>query len=199
MHTTYKFDAIFILSIWFIMPCVGKAQNIRPKLMHRTTITNEKKQLPKMWPTAIYLEELNAHNGHPIKHDLVTTYLLLNMPDHAPIWPSNHYPYTGPTAIWRLYKTNRQGRIRIPINTKYQDGGISFFSANHHDCRPQIYDNSMKPHTLTPGTSRVYLLAKIISSGIVAENTCGKAEATPKPDLLIIFVRSFTFWERWRM
>ncbi len=177
------------------MPCIVRAQTTRPKLIHRSAIVSKKKQQPEVWPPAIYIEELNAKSGRPISHDLVNIWLY----EIAPLWPPNHYPYSGPTSTWQIKRTNHQGRIMIPISKNDHGGGISILSANHHDCRPPIYDNSVIPHYPRPAQSQVYLLTKIISSGIVAENTCGKAEARSKPGTLIIFVRSFTFWERWRM
>ncbi|HEV2233150.1 MAG TPA: hypothetical protein VGV68_07080 [Terriglobia bacterium] len=37
---------------------------------------------------------------------------------------------------------------------------------------------------------------KVIQSGSITANTCGKATASPKPGELIIFVRPLSWWEK---
>jgi hypothetical protein len=41
-----------------------------------------------------------------------------------------------------------------------------------------------------------YPTDKIIHSGVVTANTCGKARASPEPGEIILFVRPLTFWEK---
>src|SRR5579859_6490220 len=37
---------------------------------------------------------------------------------------------------------------------------------------------------------------EVLQSGIVTENTCGKAKASPKPGEITLFVRPLTLWEK---
>ena len=37
---------------------------------------------------------------------------------------------------------------------------------------------------------------KVLQSGIVTANTCGKATASPKPGEVTLFVRPLTWWEK---
>jgi hypothetical protein len=36
----------------------------------------------------------------------------------------------------------------------------------------------------------------VLQFGVVTENLCGKAKASPEPGELVIFVRPLTFWEK---
>jgi len=50
-----------------------------------------------------------------------------------------------------------------------------------------------------PGDQIPYSLDEILSKGIVGENVCGKATASPTPGGLILFFRPMTFYERWML
>ncbi len=60
------------------------------------------------------------------------------------------------------------------------------------DCRSS---NGHSP----PGDQIPYSLDEILSKGIVGENVCGKAKASPTPGVLILFFRPMTFYGRWML
>jgi|HubBroStandDraft_1064217.scaffolds.fasta_scaffold18653_4 hypothetical protein len=58
--------------------------------------------------------------------------------------------------------------------------------------RQKLYDND----TRTYGSELLYPVSKIVASGLVASNHCGRRTATAKPGELVIFVRHPTWWEK---
>jgi hypothetical protein len=44
-----------------------------------------------------------------------------------------------------------------------------------------------------------YRTSKFVKSGVAAANTCGKFKAEAKPGELILFVRSMSFWQKFKL
>lgn len=82
--------------------------------------------------------------------------------------------------------TDSNGEIHVPIGPEHL-GTLMWFPNHYWDCRYGHRQHS-NPRTL-------YLRDEIISKGIVAENSCGKAHAISVPGTIVIYVRNLTFWE----
>jgi len=44
-----------------------------------------------------------------------------------------------------------------------------------------------------------YSIDKILSTGIVSENDCGKNRVSPTPGVLVLYLRPMTFIEKWNL
>jgi len=140
----------------------------------------------------ISIKLVNGRNGHPMAHGCVNVGI-----DHI------HHMLAIPTdkdGVALLHLTD----IDAEVNTQSRWQGCGDFgvikpvvkysdtigiNAGYVLCQPHTPDYSWLV-TMTVSTK------KVIQSGFVTPNTCGKATALPKPGELILFVRPLTWWEK---
>ena len=120
--------------------------------------------------TRIVIRLLNGKNGHPIRDASVN------------VWLGNNYSLPIPDS-----------RDEIDLDAAGAEPRTLRVAPNMRlDCRSA---NGHSP----PGDQIPYSLDEILSKGIVGENVCGKAAASPTPGVLILFFRPMTFHERWML
>lgn len=64
-------------------------------------------------------------------------------------------------------------------------------NAGYVPCLPHVPDYSWLAHT-------TFSTKKVLRSGLVTANACGKARASPKPGEIVLFVRPLHWWEKLR-
>ncbi|MGH9507807.1 MAG: hypothetical protein ACRD13_12870, partial [Terriglobales bacterium] len=121
------------------------------------------------------------------RHHWVNVYVYRRMPPNYS--PESEWVFWNPALAWILLRTDRDGRLTLPVPAhgavREITGGFSV------PCRP-LLPNKM------PAGNILYPVSRILSHGVVTENTCGKGRAVPKPGVLVIFARPMTLWERLR-
>lgn len=141
----------------------------------------------------IRVKLVNGKNGHPMENTCVN------------VW-------VGTKQKWAMaIPTDKDGvaRLRITENDSEVDTGdmwkpcgtfgvrnpvVKFadhirINAGYVLCLPD------RPHYSWLATV-TFSTRKIVQSGIVTANTCGKAKASPIPGEIVLFVRPLNFWEK---
>lgn len=129
----------------------------------------------------IKILELNGNTGKPVSNDEIELWLgKCNI--RLPRTQLNCYQVT-PTFII----TNRLGIAIIPKHVVLGHKYINFSSsARVVDCR---YNGLSL-------LGRIVKISRILSTGIVTENNCGKVKAQPRPGFIVYFTRPMTLWEK---
>ncbi len=120
----------------------------------------------------IVIRLLNGKNGHPISDTSVN------------VWLGNEISAS-------LMVPDAEDEIGLDL-AGVEPRTIRVAPNMRLDCRST---NGHSP----PGDQIPYSLDEILSKGIVGENVCGKATASPTPGVLILFFRPMTFYERWML
>jgi len=116
----------------------------------------------------IILRMLNGKSGKPIwRHDLTNVWL-------------------GDEKSYSLHRTDSKGEIVIDFSN-VEPFEIRILPSTYADCRFRGDQTSARLVR--------YSLDEIVSKGVVGENLCGKARASPTPGVLVVYVRPRTFIE----
>ena len=142
----------------------------------------------------IRIKLLNGRNGRPLAHSCINLWV-----GHGRVAASA--VVTNKKGVASLRLTTRAAEINTahwPLAcTKGLEGRVPIFK----------YASSVKINVgyvvCVPHGSNYSWLAlmkfstkKILQSGIVTPNSCGKARASPKPGEITLFVRPLTLWEK---
>jgi len=132
---------------------------------------------------------INGRNGHPISDSFVNVWVGNARKDAMPI-------PTDQEGIARLRLTEDDSEIDVrnrpgvgvtnPV-VKYSDS--LRVNAGYVSCQPNRPDYSWL-------LIQSFSTSDVLRSGVVTVNACGKANASPQPGELILFVRPLTFWEK---
>jgi len=120
----------------------------------------------------IVLRLVNGKDGKAIRNEVPN----IKLGDAKPIGP----------------RTDSEGEIVVDISN------VRPFEIR---VRPNLYfDCRFKHDQMGPGGLQVgYSLDEIISKGIVGENLCGKTRVSPTPGVLVLYMRTRTFMENWKL
>lgn len=159
---------------------LGCAPPIRPALLGLTALLvvgflGQAASRPDGAVITIRIREVDGRSGRPIRRDTVGVYI-------------NHgkYPILG--------KLGEGGEATVVFRTVGKGSVISVSPGDYYDCRPTRY----KPFGVAYALGISYSLRIVIQRGIVAENTCGSAEARAVPGTIVIFVKPLSLWQRLR-
>jgi hypothetical protein len=120
-------------------------------------------------PRQIKIEVLNGRNGEPGKEAIV------DVSFGGKVVPA---PRQVVTAI------DGSASLQVPDSAET----IVISGQLNIDCRPNDHKNYTEEKT--------YRVQEILSRGVVAENTCGKAKNLPMPGVLIFYVRPPHWWDK---
>jgi hypothetical protein len=152
----------------------------------------------------IRIKVLNSRDGRPITNECVNVFT--EGTRFAMVVPTNRYGvatlYVGGVGSAPTGAPGGRGCSGLetshPIVPKL--GTIEVRGGRYLFC--QEYTNIVPgtPATTTEAMKPLpcYSVARILTSGIAAGNTCGKFRAQAKPGELIVFARPLSLWEKWR-
>lgn len=140
----------------------------------------------------IRIKVLNARNGHRVRDDCIS------------VWVGSP-PYNGMAApthrdgVAVVHLTRDPNTVSAPtrgvcnglgaVDPLLEYGDTIRITSNYYmPCQPHPPDS--------PWLS--FSVEKVLRSGDVSANYCGKIEASPKPGELILFVRPLHWWEAFR-
>jgi len=146
----------------------------------------------KLGAQTIRIRLLNGKNGHPLAGKCVNVWVgserksAMAVPtdkDGVASLELTHKAQADTQHVWKgcgilgVIHPIVQYSDRIEINTSYVS------------CEPRTPDFSWL-------AIKAFPTKKVLQSGIVTPNSCGKAKASPQPGEIILFVRPLTFWEK---
>lgn len=146
-----------------------------------------------LYAQSIDIKLIDGRNGQPIAKTCVNVWIGDEQKNPLAI-------PTDPNGVARLELTKNEGEVNIQnswkncgdfgvINpvVKYKD--FIKINVGYVICESQGSDFSWLAVSKVPTRT-------LLQKGIVTPNTCGKANASPRPGELIIFVRPLNFWEK---
>lgn len=141
----------------------------------------------------IRIKLVNGKNGHPLAGTCVN------------VWAGSERKGamaipTDKDGIARLRLTDKNAEVNIQnqwkgcglfgvINPVVRYADSIRVNAGYVSCKPHTPDYSWLAMT-------DFSTKKVIKSGFVTPNACGKAKASPEPGDIIFFVRPLTLWEK---
>lgn len=155
----------------------------------------------------IHILVLNAHNGKPIRNECLNLFLD-EWRNGGLLAPTNrdgiivlHFVNHQVTADPGSSRGCRDGTLGpIPISRSSEADNI--FVAGDMNLVCQEYRKVIPGAPITENLPNKrmpsYSVKKILESGVIASNTCGKYRTTAKPGELIVFERPLTLWESLR-
>lgn len=147
----------------------------------------------------IRIRVLNAKNGKPITNECLNISIgsvaskegLLAGTDKRGVvvleWGQSEVIAERPCRGYAASRTER----RPGVGTLTITG--DYYVACQEYAPPPRHDTSVRSFA---AAFPAYPVARILKSGVVSSNTCGKARAKPRPGELIFFERPRTFWEK---
>lgn len=117
----------------------------------------------------IRIRVLDGHSGKPVKSTMTLTTL----------YPLISYRY--PIDV----RSDTQGYASLLVPTDVQ---LSSLVRRHPVCQAR--------HKSQPDALLTFPVSAILSSGVVAPNTCGHRKASAGPGEFVLFVRPLHWWER---
>lgn len=143
----------------------------------------------------IEVKLIDGRNGHPILNTCVNVWVGSRQKDALAI-------PTDKNGFARLRLTDNDAEVNIQdrwkgcgefgiINPVVKYGSSVSVNAGYVLCQRQATDYSWL-------AVKDYPTNELVRQGVVTDNTCGKATASPRPGELIIFVRPLSFWEKFK-
>ena len=126
----------------------------------------------------ITVKLIDGRNGQPLQHQTVG------------VWLGEEG--VGMPTIW--LNTTHDGTALLPVQHEHQSfmmAGISLV-----DCRAGGKHRDNGTNRAANADNGVYHFADVLSSGVVAENNCGKTTIQLVPGQMILFVRPPHWWEK---
>lgn len=142
---------------------------------------------------SIRIKLVNGKNGVPMAGACVNVWVGNKRKDAMAI-------PTDKIGIAKLRLTNNRGELNAQnqwkgcgllgvVNPVVRYGNSIRVNTGYVVCLPR------KPHYSWLATM-TFSTKKILESGVVTPNACGKAKASPKPGEIVLFVRPLNFWEK---
>lgn len=136
---------------------------------------------------------VNGKNGHPMAGRCVNVWVGTERKDAMAIptdkdGVASFHLAEGGEEINTQNRSNACGYFGVidPV-VKYADS--IRVNAGYVSCQPHTPNYSWLGMTTFP-------TQKVIQSGVVTGNTCGRAKASPEPGEIVLFVRPLTWWEK---
>lgn len=137
---------------------------------------------------------VNGKNGHPMGHKCVNVGV-----DH--IWHMLAIP-TDKDGVASLRLTDKDAEVNTQNDWNWcGDVGVTNPVVKYSD----LFSINVGYVLCVPHGSNYSWLAiqkfstkDVLQSGVVTQNVCGKATASPEPGEVILFVRPLNFWEKWK-
>lgn len=159
---------------------------------------------PSLCGQEIRVKVLNARNGRPITKECVnvftegTRFAMVVPTDREGVATLYVGGFGSPPA------RTPGGRGCSALETSHpivpKSGTIEVRGARYLFCQEYTNIVARTPATATQATEPLpsYSVARILTSGITAGNTCGKFRAQAKAGELIVFARPLSLLEKWR-
>lgn len=138
-------------------------------------------------PVTIKIVLVDGKSGKLIKNGSADVWIGASEPNTPAIWNSGYFvggeKYGGLDPV----RSRNDGSIIVAVAPE---------PGTWIDVIPHARFASMgcEPNGLHFGLA--YPLADVIRHGVVSDNECGRANATPIPGTLVIYIRHETFWEK---
>ncbi len=148
---------------------------------------------PGLRAQTVSIRLINGKNGHPMAHACVNVWVGKGQKAAMAI-------PTDKQGIARLRLTDKEAEV----NTQHRWKTCGYFgvvdpvvkyadtirvNAGYVACLPHVPDYSWLAHM-------TFSTEKVLQSGLVTANACGKAKAVPRPGEIVLFVRPLTWWEK---